>query len=598
MSGIKVQPVEWSEFLPKTEQTTQFENRFTDKTKQYMFCYLDREKELPDCEKITLLPNLYIFIFNVNNINQILDTTRELERSGTLLLGEIIFNDFYQELFIYTFKIVPFILILLLFLIPLHIWVDILLEMSLYTFFLSLVLRLDFLEINLASLLSLVFLIIYSLTLINYLYSQGMSMRRLFFGIQISIVATMVSAFFLINSDFGLIHAFGVMLMVGLVVLHIYMNIRIFLVRYIAHSYHEQTFESFLDTNKLQKKKYAFIGLLLLLILFTVVMHENLTIDVNMINVLSHNSKELSKIKKFEEEHIPTLPFVIAIQTKRGNFTEKQVLARLLELEKEIGFHFSGKIIKSFSKDFLKFQNMAREKDNPNLFAQFLLANQFVDNKIELFSSDMKSTFIVATIALTSSSDQIISMKKEIESFEKKYPEFTIELKGKIADFENYLMMFVKEFLVGVLITLSLSALFFMFYCKNILSALLVIASVVFSLVILMIIHIIFNKVLSLVTLLSIILYIGLIADSLIQLFICYKSSQEVCEKSVLHPIFVSNLVILLFLFGMLFVDGMLFAFAFDMSILLVSNLFFIIWIVPMIHKKFPMVCNERAWTY
>ena len=103
--------------------------------------------------------------------------------------------------------------------------------------------------------------------------------------------------------------------------------------------------------------------------------------------------------------------------------------------------------------------------------------------------------------------------------------------------------------------------------------------------------HLLFHKPLSVLTLTSIVLYGGLIADSLIQLFVCYKS-EESCEQSVLYPIFVSNVSILLFLFGMLFVGGILAEFAFDMGILLVANMVFVIWIVPILRRRFSTVCS------
>jgi hypothetical protein len=152
--------------------------------------------------------------------------------------------------------------------------------------------------------------------------------------------------------------------------------------------------------------------------------------------------------------------------------------------------------------------------------------------------------------------------------------------------------MFMQEFFIGLLATLLLSALFFLFYCKNFLSAFIIFSSVLFSLSFLALMHMLFNKAFSLLTLMSIILYAGLIADSLIQLFICYKSSQTQCERTVLHPVFVSNAAILIFLFGMFFVQGILASFAFDMSILLGSNLVFVVWILPYIHERYPKVCS------
>ncbi len=207
ISGIKVEKIEWHDFLPKTITNVQMDNVLLDKKKQYLFCHtkdrqkidkLKKEGLLQEYFAVSLVDDTYILLFDADKMSLVLEKTKNFQRSGTALVGNMVFEDFYDEIMDYTFTIVPILLILLLLLIPLRLWIDILLEMALYTLLLTLVLRLGIIQINSASLLSLVFLIIYSLTLINYLYSEGMNFKRLFFGIQISIVATMVSALFLI----------------------------------------------------------------------------------------------------------------------------------------------------------------------------------------------------------------------------------------------------------------------------------------------------------------------------------------------------------------------------------------------------------------
>jgi hypothetical protein len=117
--------------------------------------------------------------------------------------------------------------------------------------------------------------------------------------------------------------------------------------------------------------------------------------------------------------------------------------------------------------------------------------------------------------------------------------------------------------------------------------------SALFSLGILGIFHIIFDNPITILTLLNVILYAGLIADSLIQLFVCYKREGESCERSVLQPIFISNFSILICLAGMFFVGGMMRAFAFELGILLTANLIFILLIVPKIQRYYFTTCSE-----
>lgn len=601
MSGIKVKKIQWNDFLPETASSKLNENILLDKQKQYLFCRTSNKKKIDELTKegvlkeyieVPLMTNTYIFVFDADKMNKLLSQTQQCQRSGTVLVGHMVFKDFFKEINYYTFKIVPVVLILLLFLIPLRLWVDILLEMALYTLFLSLVLRLNVIEINSASLLSLVFLIIYSLTLINYLYSEGMDFKRLFFGIQISIVATMISALFLIYSHFELIHSFGVMLFLGLIVLHLYMNVRIYLTKYFTHFYHEHRFEKFLKHTFLKKYARLFLLVFLFLLLTAFSLGKNFLIDLNIINILSGSSKSRVQITAFEKDISPSLPFVISIATKEKNFADPQSAQKLFALENELERKCNLKVLQSFSHSFETFRKTAKEKNNPDLLAQFLLANSFIHHKIELFSSDMKDSLMIVAIPMNSTSRSMITLKKSIVSLAKNYPGFEVQIRGKVADFDEYLEMFMQEFTIGLLATLLLSALFFLVYCKNLLSSLIIFGSVIFSLSMLVIMHILFDKPLSLLTLMSIILYAGLIADSLIQLFICYKSNQTQCEKTVLHPVFVSNAAILIFLSGMLFVEGILASFAFDMTILLASNLFFVVWIIPYIHERYPKVCS------
>jgi predicted RND superfamily exporter protein len=606
ISGIKVQKIEWNAFLPQITTDKQATNVLLDKQKQYIFCHSSNKDEIntlkhatfiDECFSVPFIPDTYIFLFDATKMNTLLNATKKLQRSGTVLVGSMVFEEFYAEIYSYTVKIIPIVVLLLLFLMPLRLWIDILLEMAIYTLFLTLVLRLDFIQINAASLLSLLFLVIYSLTLINYLYSQGMNFKRLFLGIQISIVATMVSALFLIYSHFGLIHSFGTMLLLGLIVLHLYMNVRIYLTKYFRHSYHEHTFTRLLSHDFLKRHQRLIFAITLLVLGVAFTLHKNFSIDLNIVNILPQKSKEIEQISHFEKNYVASLPFVITIKTKKKNFADKEVIQKLLALQKNFTTDLNATILESFSLAFRKFKKSTKEKDNPNLLAQFLLANSFVTHDIEIFSPDMSTSVMVVVIPLTMNSDNIIALNKKILMLSKQYPIFDVTIKGKVADFDKYLAIFMQEFFIGLLATLFLSALFFLFYCKNFVSIFIIFGSVVFSLSMLVFMHLIFNKPLSLLTLMSIILYAGLIADSLIQLFICYKSSQIQCERAVLHPIFISNAAILIFLAGMLFVDGILHSFAFDMSILLASNLLFIVWVIPYIHKRYPKVCSDSKQT-
>ena len=598
-SQIALSKIEWSKLFPQQHQTQK--NRLL--SKQYLLCHLDDNQtavylqDSPLFQSVVALPEQkgsYLCLFDMRNKEQINRYLQNVQKSGTFMVQQLLFDDFYKEIHHFVFKILPFTLLFLLFFIPLRLWIDILLEMSIYTLLLGLFLRLGFFEINSASLLALLFLFIYSLTLINYLYSENIDVKRLSFGISISIVATMLSALFLIYSQFGLLHYFGVMLFVGLVVLYLYINARLFLFKYLPHEAHRHNFDVTSAAAYFKKRDIAVAVVLFVFTAIALFGYKAISVDLNILNSLQKSTATFSQMKDFEQHYVPSLLFGVEVQTKKSSFHDMKEVEKLLTLQERLQQTLQAKILLSVPLEFAAFKEMAHDKNNPDLLAQFLLANSFANTQPNLFSPDMSSTYFIAALPLETSSDKIIAMKHKIAELDGEYKDLHIVLRGKVADFDNFLHIFFQESFTGLFVTLFVSVLFFLFYCKNLLSVFIVFFSVIFSLAALLLFHLLFAIPLSLTTLMSLILYAGLVADSFIQLFICYKSRDLSCEKSVLNPIFVSNISILAFLVSMIFVGGIIGAFAFDMFVLLGANLVFIIIFVPMVYKKQLSIGSER----
>ncbi len=598
MKDIKLHKIEWSSFLPKERGATARSQEY--EREQYLFVHISTPAALEKLKKLYTLKHIvpidkakgsYMLLFSMKDMDEVLSAVASMQKSGTALVGDLLVGEIVKELGSYLY-LVPIIVALLLLFVSLRLWIDLLLEMALYTLLLVAVLRIVFIEINAASLLSLVFLIVYSLTLINYLYSDGMNYKRLFFGIQVSIVATMVSALLLIDSHFGLVHSFGVMLLVGLVVLHLYMSVRIFLQYYIGKSTHKHRYDlaAFTKLPPLGKRALTLLGVGVFLLLL--VRFDDLEIDLNILNTLPKNSDGLEKIEHFERSYNASLPLVIDVRLQKGNFDDVKMMHRLENLQSRIERVLGVRIIKSIPDAFAEFKKLAKqEASQADIYAQFLLGYSLMPGGVSLFSPDMSQSSFIAVVPLETTSSRMIELNRHLMELGAKYPQFQLSLQGKVADFERYLGMFVREFSTGLFATLALSALFFLFYCRSLFSVSMVFLSALFSLGWLVVMHLLFHKPLDMLTLTSIVLYGGLVADSLIQLFVCYKS-EESCEQSVLYPIFVSNISILLFLFGMLFVGGVLASFAFDMGILLAANMVFVIWIVPILRRRFSTACS------
>jgi hypothetical protein len=601
ISTIHVNKIEWSSFLP---QSPEIKESITpiNAHQQYLFCALDSEKIAQDFKKQHLIDkyivlknekNTYLFIFDISKLNTVLEQTQEYPRSGTSVIGHILFENLFAELRLYAMVVLPFVLILLLLFIPLSLWLDLIIEMALYALLLGVILNFDFFEINSASLLALMFLVIYAITLINYIYAEGIDRKRVFFGIQISVVATMLSALFLASSDFSLIHSFGTMMVVGLLVLNFYINTRIYLMKFLPPLYYKQRFSFISYIKFFTIKKSVIVSVIITLSIILIQVIQPISIDLNIVNLMPESSVERQQINQFEEEHLPTLPFVITVQTENKNFSDEEVMQKLIALEHELGAVIPGKIIASAPMAFHEFVQLAPDEYNPNLFAQFLLASSFMEQPFDLWSPDKKESTIVASIPLSMATNEMRYMITNINKLGNRYPEFSVSVSGKISDFDYFISLFIKEFFTGLLVTLAATALFFWFYCRNMVSIITILFSALFSLGILGFFHLLFSKQITILTLLNVILYAGLITDSLIQLFVCYKREGQSCERSVLEPIFISNISILICLFGMFFVGGMMGVFAFDLAILLGANVIFILWIAPAIHRRYVTACND-----
>lgn len=593
LSSLPIKAIEWNSFLPpsltQSDNTTLSNGRL-----QYLFCEIPSEKIPQNYQSSGIIeeyypledhPNTYLLTFQTDHLESVLELTKSYARSGTSIVGDLLFKSFFSELTFYTMVIFPFVMMILLIFIPLKLWFNLLIELGIYLFALSLFLHLGWFEINSASLLSLLFLILFALTLINYLYAEGMDAKRLFFGIQISVSATMLSALFLITSDFGLIHSFGLMLMAGLGVLHLYMNVRIYLLNIFPSHHRYQQKIPLLSTISLSKrtKIFATIAFGISLLLFS----KPLSIDLNILNILSNTSTSIQRIHTFEHKHLPTLPFIIQVQTAHHDFSDPKILERFIALQNELEKVIPGTIIASLPKSFDRFQTHARNPKHPDLLAQFLLIESFNNHPFSLCSSDRKRSDIVASIPLSTPTNVTQKMLINIIALSDKYPDFTLSVQGKITDFDYFIDVFVQEFFVGFLVTLLATALFFWFYCNRTITILTIFLSAFFSLGVMASIHLLFGFPITILTLLNVILYAGLITDSLIQLFVCYKREGAACEQSILQPVFISNFAILICLGGMFFAGGMMRAFAFDLAILLLANAVFIIWIVPILHRKY-----------
>jgi len=587
---IPVQRVDWSSFFPQTKSETVDENWF-EASSQYLFIELDKPEIVDEWLENSQILNyysldeskhLYLLIFDRSQQSELLHEIEPYASSGTSIIGFEIMKNFLDEVSFYALYIVPFILLILFLLTSLHYWLNMILEIGTYHLLLVAIIFVSGYGVNAASLLALIFLIIYAFTLFNYLHSGEIKRSNLAFGIVISVLTTALSSLFLFYSKFGLISSFGSMMLIGLAVLLVYSLLRLYLLKNFHFPFYFAD-NIFLKSTIVVKSLLIFFFIILVTALLN---RENLTIDLNPVNLIDKKSQTIAEIRDFENKYVDSLPFVISVELKKGDYTSLQ---NILELDAIIGKVESVVMQESLSNSSMAYELFAEHefsKITKESYAQFMLALEMMNSNMPIFSADNKQSYITMLIPLESSSGTITTVVEHLEGLQKSHPNVVIKVMGKIADLGSFSTIFLKEFFTGLCVSIGFIFIFFLFYCKSY-RAFGVIVATLFSLTTLLSIHAIFSIEVTIMTLLSVVLFAGLITDSIVHIFICYKESGGKCFKSVTKPIILSNVSMLVGLVGMLFSGSLMHRFGFELSILIVANLFFIVYLLPyQLNKK------------
>ena len=451
--------------------------------------------------------------------------------------------------------------------------------MPLFNLLVFVVFKLSGFHLNSSSLLALIFLVIYAFTLFNYLHSGEINRSRLAFGVTISIMTTALSSLFLYLSKFGLMSGFGETMLIGLGVLLLYTLARI----YYMNDFHFP----FLWVQQSEKVRLiytrAFVMIFTLILLAGAWNYKHLSIDLNPVRLMDASVDFMQKMKKFEKKHLASLPFIVELTKKEGFFNTPKALnqlgTRVQSIEKMMGLSH----LYDFKQAYEEFSQAPISEANAQSYAQFLLALEMMGSDMPLFNSDYTKNYITMLLPLDSSSNKISSIIDELRGLE--LDDVEVNVIGNVSELDSFLGIFLREFAIGLGMSIGFVFIFFLFYCKSF-KTVVVLISTLFSLLVLLSVHVIFKIELNLMSLLSVILFAGLVTDTLIHMFICYKDKGAECFESVTKPILLSNISMLIGLFGMFFGGSILQQFGFELSILLASNLIFILYIMPYLLKS------------
>ncbi|WP_345989993.1 hypothetical protein WCX18_04375 [Sulfurimonas sp. HSL1-2] len=594
MRQVEVRTVDWSRFFPGTPASAVQQQWFTP-DRQYLFTALPEESPLPVWRSDGLITDyyrldaqgLYLITFSRENQNTILERVGAYPHSGTAVVGALLLQGFFDDMVFYVSAIAPFLLLLLWLLTSLEYLLNILIEIGAFTVSLLAVLVAVGVAVDPAALLAVVFLVIYALTLFNYLHSGEISKHQLAFGITLSVATTALSSLFLYGSEFGLISTFGKMMLLGLGVLYGYLIGRIYLfgpVRFVFGWRRRWQAEG-----AWLKKGMLLLGTAAVACGF--VCAKTPSIDLNPLNLMQPTMAMYKRIAAFESDYLPTLPFVVRLHAKQGDFSDVEKARALAGVMQRITEAVPGRLLGSLPMGYERFADAPLVDATPDAYAQYLLAMEWLDGGLPLLSPDQRDTYMTLSIPITTPSYAITAMVKRLRAIGEASDDFSVSVLGKIADFEHFLKRFAGEFFAGVGISLGFVVLFFLFYCRT-WKSVIVLVSPLLSLLLLVGVHRLFGMDLTMITLLGTVLFVGLVTDSVIHLFICIKQQGHACIGSVLHPIIVSNMTMLIGLAGMLFGGTMIRQFGLELGSLLAANLAVVVYLLPILLKRYFTRCG------
>ncbi|MBT8348113.1 MAG: hypothetical protein HKP62_01535 [Sulfurovum sp.] len=520
-----------------------------------------------------------MLIFRQSDQHEIISKLNNETILGPPIVGEILSKEFISDTKNYLMYVIPFLLPIFILLTSLRYLFLISIEMLFISFLLLSSIAYYGYEINVSFSLSLVFSYIYAFTILNYFFYGNIDSQHLWKGLMISLLTTILSAVILMQSSFSIIADFGKSLLMWMIVLVCYLFIRRFFIK-VRH------FDlSWLDHFRKDQliAKYIIFFLILLGIL-ALIQSNKLIINLNPVS----SSYSSQHINKFEQEHILAQPVVIGIRSHECTYREVNCVKELSAIVEDITHDFPLKMesIMDINSLYYRFTGANIQETNREKLAQFYLALEFSSNPEYVMNSDTTQAYMLLNISIKSSTQSLTELMYFLNNIDKKYQYFTIDSLGHLAQIQQYKEMFFEETFMGMSIMLGFIIIVFLFYYGNI-SMIIAFIPALITLCIFFALHVLFSVSISLMSLVSLILFIGLIGDNIIHIFICYKKNGTLCFKTVYKPIILSNILMIISLFGMAFTGTLLQKFGLELGLLLAVHLLLLVYVLPILVVKY-----------
>ena len=534
---------------------------------------LQNQIKLPDNPDVTLA------FFDKTNQSELIANLPPHSYMGTPIVGSLLSDEFMQDMQSYLWIFIPILLPLILLMTSVRYLLNVVNEVLVFSVLILGSIVFWPIQLNSAYLLSLLFIYIYVFTLINQIYYNKTPIRKLSISLAASLITTWLSALLLSISGFGIISDFGTALMIWIGLLSFYIGIRVTLFKESKHDLKWFTFKAppFISLKKITAITFfSLIGLLLV---------QPSNINLNPLSLSSSHHD----IAEFEKNHSLSQPVLLAIQAKDCSFRTLECNLQLHELQDSLKqkIHLKSQPVLDLDTLYLNLMEEPFTAVTPAKFAQFKLALDLFSNDSILYSADYKTAYFMVAVSIMEPIKELIGLLQEINQVNQQKTNFMIVPQGHLAKVANYQQTFIEEMLESMtLIFLLLALLFTLFYMSP--RVLISLLPAIISVGLLISLHALLKIDLSVMTMIALILFIGLITDNLIHILITYKILTQGCFKVVYKPIILSNTIMIISLFFMAFItEGFLKAFGMELALLLSFHLWLMIYLLPTLFKRF-----------
>jgi len=585
-SYVDITKTDIKQFFPEATVSNQSD---VDTDSRYLFVATENSDILYELEENQLIDGIlnlpgkedvFLVFFNEHTHADVMQKIEGSSYMGTSIIGTLLSEEFIEDLTLFLLVFIPLVIPLLAYVSSVKFVVNTIGEVLAFSAMILAVIVYFDIGLNAAYLLALLFSYIYVFTLINQVYFNKSDTKSLALSLFASLATTWLSALLLSFSGFGVISDFGYSLMIWIAVLTFYLALRLFIRSRTPHS---------LEWFKLKAPvvRMGYIHTFLGAFLFSSIVLLNVSpiqINLNPLGMSAHKQA----IDQFEQQSTLSQPILVTIESQNCPLRTLECNQKLSELiqgmEEKISVKFEP--VLDLNTLYSMFTEEQFDQVTSSKFAQFKLGMDMMSIDRYLYGQDFNSANYIASISLLEPVTSLLKLKQDIEQLNAEQSDFQVSIQGHLSQIGVYQNVFIDEMFWSVTSILILLAFLFLVYYRK-LAVLLSLLPAVLAIIVLLFIHSVFDMSLSVMTLIAIILFIGLITDNVIHILMTYRMEYVDCFKRVFKPIVLSNLILIISLIIMALAgQGFLKVFGLELAILLLAHLLFLVYLLPTLFLK------------